>query len=218
MYSVPSGENTCLLRTRDSHCSPDGENMHQLIVNSLKPTPQIYHKAKEYALKHFDTEEDYIAVMVRWELIFLNDLYFRGPHYTGATCIDKIETQVEKWLTELRLNKVFLTTDTGKYGSSTFPLHRMLYNQDNHQAAISLTEQLLEAFNYTFASVDKYEDTFVQATGTAHSTYISQLQKTIAARARCLLIVGWSSFHENAVALYNQTHSRNRCLKQIRIC
>lgn len=212
------GENTCLLRTRDSHCSPDGENMHQLIVNSLKPIPQIYQKAKEYTLKHFNTEDDYVAVMVRWELIFLNDLYFRGPHYTGATCIDKIQAQVEKWLMDNRLSKVFLTTDIGKYGSSTFPLHRRLYNQDNNQVAISHTEQLFRTFNYTFTNVDEYEDTFVQVAGTAHSTYISQLQKTIAARARCLLIVGWSSFHENAVALYNEIHSRNRCLEQIRIC
>ena len=145
-----SGENTCLLRTRDSHCSPDGENMHQLIVNSLKPTPQTYDKARQYALKHFNTEDDYIAVMVRWELIFLNSLYFGGPHYTGAACVDKIRTQVEKWLKKERLNKVFLTTDAGKYGSSTLPLHRVLHSQDNHQAAINFTEQLFQTFNYTY--------------------------------------------------------------------
>ena len=193
--------------------------MHQLIVNSLKPVPQIYRKAEEYTLKHFKSKTDYIAVMVRWELIFLNDLYFGGQHYNGTTCIEKIKSQVENWLVERKLKNVFLTTDIGKYGSSTFPLHKKLYEHDNNQAAITLTEQLLETFNHSTIHVDEYEETFVQVTGTTHSTYISQLQKTVAAQARCLLIVGWSSFHENAVALYNATHSgNNMCLKQIRIC
>lgn len=70
-------ENNCILRIRDPVCSPSGPTglMRNMTLNALRPTPEILHLAKVYADKYLNRTSKYLAVVVRWELMFLESLY-----------------------------------------------------------------------------------------------------------------------------------------------
>ena len=80
-------------------------------------------------------------------------------------------------------------------------------------SARELTEDLLGALNYKPRTLEDYDQHFAdfdEATG--HSVYsISQFQKAVAARAKCLLLVGLGTFHENTLALY-MSHHKRKCM------
>ena len=216
----PIGEIACMLHIRDSNCAPDSENMHKLIMKSLKITPDIFHTAEAYALKYLKTGSEYIAVMVRWELIFLHHLWYPG-HYNCETCIEKIQSNVEQMQAKMGLKAAFLTTDVGRYGSSVFrDFKALLGSDDNYKLAIKYTEQTLEILYGRPISIREYDDTFEEISGVTNPAYISHLQKTISARAHCLLVIGESTYQEHAVELYNELHPEpdKRCYAHVRVC
>ena len=183
-------------------------------------TPEILHTAEAYALKYLETHSEYIAVMVRWESIFLNHLWYPG-HYNCETCIERIRSNVQQMKAKMGLNTAFLTTDVGRYGSSTFRDFKALFgSDDNYNLAIRYTEQTLEILYGRPVGIREYDDTFEEISGVTNPAYISNLQKTISARARCLLVIGVSTYQEHAVELYNELHPQpdRRCYAHVRVC
>ena len=213
-------ESQCLFHIRDPKCSPDSRNMLDAIMMSLKPAANISFIAKKYTMKHFHTIFNYIAVMVRWELIFTYDVWHEGLHYTGQNCTREIKHHLEEMRAKNRIQAAFLATDAGRYGSSQYQYLKTPLGSDQRPGdlAVQLTEKALELVYGRPINMSDYDDSFEEISGSTNPGFISQLHKAIAVHARCLLIVGWSSYHQNVKMLYDYHHPKERCFVHVPLC
>ena len=214
-----------LIRYRDVKCTPVTQDgfVRNLTRISLQPVPEMLQSAEVYATKYLHTSTDYVAVMVRWELILLEHVYWAHAfkdQNDGKKCKDKILEYLQEIRLKKGINSTFLATDAGRFGSRVLQPNVSFHGVVHEKSARELTEDLLGALNDKPRTLEEYDQHFAdfdEATG--HSIYsISQFQKSVAARAKCLLLVGWGTFHENTLALYMSRHKGNVCYKNIRRC
>ena len=202
-------------------CSPNHfGHISMLTARALVPSSSIEERAKAYISRYLHQASGYVAVVIRWEKV-LNDNFYHPEkqHSTGAECSKQILAFVKSIHSKHHSLATFLTTDIGKYGSLDFNL----YNSTRAVAAnvTSYTEELLRTFyNNKSMSLEEYDRMFEDFSGTTNPAFISQLQKAIAANARCLLLVGSGAFHQNTVKMYENLHpsSSHNCLKIIKSC
>ena len=210
--------NKCFVQITEPVCSPNCPSgyVKELSKNSLTPSSTVKDRAKTYISRYLYDTSGYIAVLIRWEKLLLSKFYDR-PHWpsTGAKCLKKISGRVKSMCLKHNVTTVFLTTDVGRFGSSTFHLNNI--TRDSIANITSCTEDLLTEFHNESISLIDYDQRFEDVAGTTSPTYISQLQKAIAANARCLVLVGWGTFHENALQLYKREHPKeeDRCHRDI---
>ena len=226
LQAKAKSDNNCILRIRDPTCSPSGPTgfIHNITMNALRPNSKIFHSAEDYIAKHLTGKLGYIVIMVRWELMFLEKIYHavKGRSPSGKTCKDKIRKYMLTMQQTKGLSTAFLATDVGRYGSKILHPGGNLYNISYYESGKNLTEELLETLYGRPITLEQYDQQFDEFSGTStHPTYyVPQLQKVIAAKADCLLLVGWGSFHENTLDLYKQLHKGNetQCYKEIPHC
>ena len=217
-------ENNCILRIRDPKCSPSGPTgiIHNITMNALRPNLKIFHSAEAYIAKYLTGNSGYIAIMVRWELMFLEHIYhtLEDPPPLGKNCSEEIREYVLTLRQTKGLSTAFLATDVGRYGSKILHHGVTLYNISYYESGKNLTEELLETLYGRPITLEQYDQQFDEFSGTStHPTYyVPQLQKAIAAKAECLLLVGWGSFHENTLDLYKKLHKGKECYEKIPRC
>ena len=200
-------------------CSHDGGLITHAISKTLVASSEIENVAKKYISRYLDWKHGYVAVMIRWEKILLYDFFFgeNRQHYTGENCTRLIRDYVESVYKNRRLNTTFLSTDTGKYGSATFNLYNS--TRDGMANITRYTEDLMWTLHRNQSmSLAEYENRFEEISGMTNPAFISQLQKTIAVGARCLLLVGGGTFHQNILKLYKQMHVYKACYAIIDKC
>lgn len=216
--------NQCFLRVRNgTNCTPNGlEVVANLTNRVMMPSLKIKRLAKKYISKYLNEKYGgYLAVMVRWEKVILYGFYenSENQHYTGNNCTREIKEYVQTISAKKKIQTVFLATDIGRYGSTTFKVYNS--TRDSTVNITSYTEDLMRTFyGNQSISLEEYEQRFEKVSGTTNPAMISQLQKAIAANARCLLLVGMGAFHENTMKMYRKVHNRlkYRCLKVILAC
>ena len=216
--------NQCFLRIRNgTNCTPNGfEAVANLTTRVMIPSLKIKSLAKAYISQYLSHEKSgYLAVMIRWEKVVLYGFYdnIESQRYTGNNCTQVIKDYMERIYSQKKIKTVFLATDIGRYGSTTFNMYNSTRNSTVD--ATSYTEDLIRTFyGNQSISLAEYEERFEKVTGTTNPAIISQLQKAIAANARCLLLVGMGGFHENTMKMYRKVHPRSkyRCLKVILAC
>ena len=202
-------------------CSPNHYgHVSTLTARALVPSSSIEDRAKAYISRYLNQTSGYVAVMIRWEKV-LNDNFYHPEkkHSTCVECPKQILEYVKSISSQEHITATFLTTDIGRYGSLDFNL----YNFTRAAAATvtSYTEDLLRTFyNKKSMSLEEYDRTFEEISGTTNPAFISQLQKAIAANARCLMLVGSGAFHQNTLRMYENLHpnSSHDCLKIIKSC
>ena len=96
-------------------------------------------------------------------------------------------------------SSIFLTSDVGKFGSLSFSLQ----NQRRVSASkgVEYQEELLRFVYGRNISLDEYDRTFEEFFGTDNPVYMSRFQQAIAARAKCLILVGpdGTLFHQQTL-------------------
>ena len=208
----------CFIRLYDlANCSPLSPNLTNLTHHSLVLAPKIIKAANRYMERHLSGASGYSAIVIRWEKILLYDFYFQNStQFLGSKCIAMIENFLDEVYRTKQLDVAFIATDLGKYGSSTFQLY------DSARAGIQnvtrYTEELLRQVYCKAMTWSDYEREFEVVSETTNPAFISQLQKAVAARAECLLLVGWGTFHEHTLKLYKDLHVGNLCYKVIEVC
>ena len=202
------------VRLRDTECSPMTRENMDLAQHSLSLSERIVSMADDYISLHLSAKTGYTAVVIRWEKILLFDFYYGSEHYSGSECVRKIAHHLKKF-SENGIDTTFLSTDVGRYGSTTFSL----YSSTN--ASLSnvtrYTEELLKIIHGKPMTLGEYEKTFEDVSRSTNPTIISQLQKSVAARAECLVLVGWGSFQEHTLKMYQKHHKKDYYNKPIMI-
>ena len=212
--------NKCFVRITGAVCTPNSPigYVRYLSKTLLTPSSMIQDQAEAYISRYLNDTSGYVAVLIRWEKLLLSQFY--GTQYwpsTGDKCVKKIIDHVNDFYSKMGLNNVFLTTDIGRFGSSTFNYHNT--TRDSIENVTSYTEDLLREFHNETMSLADYEQRFDDIGGMTSPAVISQLHKAIASKARCLVLVGWGTFHENLLQMYKKLYSaEEECHKFIRSC
>ena len=83
-------------------------------------------------------------------------------------------------------------------------------------------EVLAAIFGYIFdetITLEDYENSFEDVTGTQNGGYVSTLQKTLACRGHCLLMIGGGLFQQHALWWYNQNYvGSETCVITLMMC
>ena len=129
------------------------------------------------------------------------------------TALDEPWTVDTCLLEALKITKGYLTSglpmvtlDMGKFGSEYWNFLVRTRGVD-FDGLTRKSELLLETLFDGKLTFDEWEDSFTRATGgVEHSGYISALQRTLASRAKCLVLVGGGNFQDLALKDYQRNH------------
>ena len=205
MYCIPNPNST-----KKEVC----RNVHWTGRRLIHPSQQLLRDVEQYEAL-FLMPRTALAVLIRSEHL----VTWIGHMQTSPANLKVMEQTIHSYLKELTdraaslMNshpngKIFVTVDVGKYGSSGWSTvfgRRRPYRE--------LRVPILEAVKDTVYTLYKYrwtfEDTFTQVVSGKRMKdrgYIAALQRTIASRADCLVLLGGGSFGLVAIHEYARHH------------
>ena len=185
----------------------------------LLPSKAIIQASERYLRKLKLSKADsqkYFGVMVRIEKIFLPYVVQReiASFEKFVEYMMKCATDLEH-LEEFNKHKKWgrtLAIDLGRFGSVGFLKH----DNEAYRAVNGLYQTFFSSiFGENNWSTDEFEDSFKKYLGTEDPMFIAQVQRTIAARADCLILVGGhSTFQSVAISFYKNFHPNieQRCI------
>ena len=161
----------------------------------------------------------YIAVMLRIER-FLTDQKIERTNVSLSSCINsalEIHDQLKRGTPN---NGTFLTLDVGRFGShimqKTNAVSKLAANVEHSVESITSLAEVAVSHLYSGKyTLDSWEDTFVEASGgITEMGYIATLQRDIATKADCLILMGGGYYQQVAAYQYIKHHPNrsSRCL------
>lgn len=180
------------------------------LTDKLLSSPQLIQTAQMYE-RLFLKQKSSVAVMLRIEHVIdaLRPLVHQGNASVKVefdNCLQDTLAKVDHLKNE---GGVLVTADIGKYGSSAWNMKlykevlAMIGKEDVFEAVKETVSELYDN-RLTF---DEWENTFANVTnGTEDRGYIAALQRTLASRADCLVLVGGGSFLKQALREYLHNH------------
>ena len=165
---------------------------------SVVPSQRLLNESAKYSKRHFN-HRPYISILVRVEKIALHSLM------NVSHCAMEVVSLLDKLKEERGIKERFLSMDVGRFGSSGSTLH-------NLQPIGERFFRRIYGNKWTFK---QWEDGFMRST--MNPAYIANLQRTLAAKGECLLMVGGGGFQAQAKKLYNEYHPdpSTRCVYKI---
>ena len=191
-------------------------------TNPFLPSPRIKRETEWYE-NEFLGEKTTLTIMFRLERMveYMHQVYHHqnvGKNVIGRKidkCLSKvINVSRNIWKKQKRYRKPFVTLDLGKYGSSTWEQTFSNIGENKTELEIKAKTTLSTLFNNEW-SFEEWENSFMKATrGVDNSGYIAALQRTLASRAECLVLVGGGYFQMIALKDYLHQHpdKASRCI------
>ena len=195
----------------------------------IMPSQQLVMEADLYAKEYFG-DRPYISILVRVEKIVLHS------HLNITECTDRVVSTLEsleqRRFEPSQIAERFLAMDVGRFGSSGaaryhllpegLEVFRRVYNsndnRDNsrkqHQSHRSSNSHRYRLSGWSF---EEWEESFARASSSGNPAYVANLQRTLAAKGHCLLMVGAGGFQVQARSLYEKYHPdvSSRCVYKI---
>ncbi len=172
----------------------------------FKPSARLLKDAKKYE-DMFLGGRNTLAIMIRIERI----LRYYVKENSNPNKPKSLEECFEGVLNVSKSSKNLkpvVTLDVGRFGTKTS--HTFL-----NESIIQLSKRMLSALYNDKWSPNEWEGSFSQAAnGETSGAYIAALQRILASRADCLILMGGGSFQALAVQDYFQYHNRTseKCL------
>ena len=190
----------CHIHLNTDDCLGFTNKYNDAVFKLLSPNSRLFRDAELYISKYLGESNSYIAVMVRWE--------WAGMQRVNHNSI-VMHDIVKDWQRQENVTGIFLTTDVGKYGSEALTVNPYIEN------IIRRTRELFKMLYGKVISLEDYSKSFEDVSNSTHPAYIGQLQRVVAAKARCLLMVGGGHFQQQTLNLYNELHGEQRCFKTL---
>ena len=172
----------------------------------LMPSKRVIKDSDKYVQQFVPAGSKYFGVMVRVERILRELIKLRG--FDNAM---EYLMQCAAKLAELQQLKDHhkwgrtLATDMGKLGSLGMQDGCIKHRNCGIDKLLGLF--LTSIFGKDGWSVEEYEDSFTQSPSADNSAYIAQVQRTIAARSDCIIMIGGkSNFQSAAISYYKNFH------------
>ena len=181
-------------------------NVDNTVNVGLLPSKRIVEDSEKYMKKVRPSGGKYFGVMVRTE-----NIYTRFVNYTKVDpkiffdymleCAANLSSSV---FTNQRDWGRTLAIDLGTLGSIKFLKDNFMKNNENEEKVY------MGFFDGTFSSnwtIDDYEGSFKEYLGIDDPVYVAQIQRTIAAKSDCLVLVGGvSMFQKAAITFHKSLH------------
>ena len=181
------------------------------------PSPRLLSDSIRYEREYLGSSNE-VALMLRIEhmIEFLdqNKNAARDEPWTVDTCLLEA-LKVTK--AHLKSGRPMVTLDMGKFGSEFWNFLVKTRGVDV-DGLTRKSELLVEALFDGKLTFEEWEDSFTRATGgVEHSGYIAALQRTLASRARCLVLVGGGTFQDLALKDYQRNHpnKKDQCVHRV---
>ena len=183
--------------------------------HQFQPSQRLLDDVMRYEQQFLDSHNT-LAVMLRIErmLGFLQQYQAnssRRQASNGPWTVDKCLNQVVKLTKQLQKKRhygqPYVTLDVGKYGSKSWNQSLFIKkgnSMEQLEKQAKLTLMQLYSNQWTF---EQWETSFSKAArGVENSGYIAAVQRTIASRAECLVLVGGGTFQDLALQGYMYNH------------
>ena len=153
-----------------------------------------------------------VAVMFRIErlLLFIQALGENNEKWTMNKCLDEAIRTTQR---VQRNAKPMITLDLGKFASSSW--------SERNRNIIAMTEKVVPKISSLFNgewNIKDWEKSFIKAAGGVEDKgYIAALQRTLASRADCLVMIGGGSFQDLAMKNYIRNHPNleDQCIHSV---
>lgn len=177
------------------------------VENYLKPSKHILSDARAYVDRYMDGNPEYDTIMMR-----LEHMITISATDAGVSCLNVVREFVER-RRHAGTKNFFLATDVGKFGSDVLQTRI-----GNKPVKLFLQPFLDYIFNGPI-TLEDYENSFEEVTGIDNSGYVSTLQKTLASKSHCLLMIGGGLFQQHALWWYRQNHNvSEKCVTTVMMC
>lgn len=169
----------------------------------LKPSRRILSDADRYVTKYLPSNDAYVGILVRAEWLIMNRGYIERRKQFLKNCLKNGTDWLHAIMNQTHLSSVFVGMDIGRYGSTTLKDLTQSY-------VLKLSENFLQtAYKTSEMNITNWEKTFQGISQSEVPGYVAFLQKTIATRGKCLLLVGDGSFQNHALKSYVGQHQPN---------
>ncbi len=150
-----------------------------------------------------------VAAMIRSEQL-LNNLEPDSIRKDFSYCLHEVLKLIDQDHFNSIRDEPFITIDVGRFGSSSLIApYRLLVG--GKKTVVRKMRKLTTAVFGRNLTFDRWEDSFIAAAGgITDSGYIAALQRTIASRADCLVLVGGGQFLKIALHQYLDLHPDQR--------
>ena len=190
--------------TKGRECIDSGYHSSK---GQFQPSRRLLANAKYYKKHFMNTTDGHITLMIRLEQIysFLHRPRSAYGNWTVKKCLEAAVQKVKEYQTNRSLGLPFVTLDVGKYGSKTLKslgLEKLKNNTKYINRLLSLV------YDHHW-NLKEWENSFTSSTGgIVDSSYIAALQRTLASKAECLVLVGGGMFQELTMRKYMESHKK----------
>ena len=189
---------------------PECEGIDNDGNTQIRPSPRLLKDAENYDNLYKASDgvaAKKVAIMIRLE----HTIYFiqKNPtKYSVKKCLHQLVQSSAKLLGKSHRMPI-LTADIGKYGSKKSMKVPLAEKQTKDTIQLLLNKTM---------SFEMWEESFIKAAdGVTNEAYIGALQRTVASRADCLVLMGGGHFQSLALQDYVRLHGRNNMCVQF-IC
>ena len=168
---------------------------------SILPSARIMKDAERYVASVLSSQP-YMAILARVERTVLH------LHHNMSTCARDLVQLLQKLQITHGVDHYFLGMDIGAYGSRGAELKHLLpYGK-------IIFDAVYQKKKWTFK---EWEDSFERFASVKESGYVANLQRTVAARADCLIMVGGGGFQAQSRDLYQRLHPdlASQCIHKV---
>ncbi len=179
------------------------------ITNILfKPSKRLLRDAKQYE-DVFLEGQNKLAVMIRAEKIiefYLTQEKLSSELDSLEECFDEVMRLSRAIYNATGSTKPLVTMDIGRFGSASL----VALENTKREHMVEASKKTLMALYRNQWTFEEWENSFIEATGgVTNNCYIAALQRTLAARADCLVLMGGGSFQTLAVEGYLDYHNNS---------
>ena len=182
----------------------------------LRPSKRLLEDSRKYE-ELFLQVENRLSVMMRVE----HSVWQLGRAEARATrrnktstinisqCFHKLQNITHTLQKKLGYNGIFLTADVGKYASSTWnqTLKHFHYTKSDVSMLFTLVESYIGLLLSNKVTFQQWQESFSKVLmGGGDAGYIAALQRTIASRSDCLVLLGGGLFQRLALHEYVRNH------------
>ena len=191
------------------------KDVKTLLSSRLHPSPNMLRDTDKYMMSTLEPNKLTIAVMVRIEWYLIMHRKSAGLSTTIKECLQSVITLFSD-LKQMKSDiQPFLTLDFGKYGSSTLHSTLSKFEPSTQASILRAVQSFVSELYDSDLTFDEWERNFTLVSD--DRGYVAALQRTVAARSSCLIMMGGGHFQEIAFQeyLWNHPNPSEQCIHDV---
>lgn len=165
---------------------------HRSTKAQFYPSGRLLRDTSAYIEANNAGSNYYNAVMIRLEHAVILAENF-PEHYSIQNCLKEVMNFVDSLQGDGEVAGLMVAADIGNYGSNSWDW--AVSDREKFATGMTNTKMAMNSLFRGKMSFEEWEQTFVQAAGgVTDRGYIAALQRTIASRAQCIVLMGGGNF------------------------